>query len=492
MARQSKTERSGSKAPRLEHPRTGRADISHRAIRGTVLLALRQGATSLITFAGVISLSTLLSPGNFALYGYATTLMLIAASVGDLGLGANLIRTQPTARHLSGSFALQLVFWVPVCLILAIAGGAFGAYGFTIETTTLLAAALLLLSLQALPSALLERSMAFGTLAALETTQRIVFVLGAVTLAAIAPSQSSIPIAAVAAATVGYPLALAASRWQWMPRFASGDPLFRGFSSDWWQSRIANQLAFAAYPFLGGLLFTSEQVGYIVWALAITSVPALLAPTVARAVYPAMAHSDEVHKTIVFSRLFRGVLLLGLPLVAILLSCAEPLVDNLFGSKWNSAIPLLRLEAITTLIGLAMTTAIPLLFLTLHSRMVKWMMIAATAATWLLAPLLVPLVSFKAISVATIAVNAVVLVLVDRALWRTTAYSLIRDMGPGLAGLVSAVAAGVPLSLLCHTAATTILIATLVGAMQLAVTLRLGGGVDLSVVLLAVKGGRRV
>ena len=44
----------------------------------------------------------------------------------------------------------------------------------------------------------------------------------------------------------------------------------------------------------------------------------------------------------------------GLPLVAALFTTPS-LGASVFGEKWEEAIPLLRLESITTLIGLALT-----------------------------------------------------------------------------------------------------------------------------------------
>jgi O-antigen/teichoic acid export membrane protein len=452
-------------------------------MRGAALLTLRQGLVSTVTLAGVLALSVLLSPSNFALYGYVTTVMLLAAAVGDLGLGANLIRGKPTARHLSGSLALQLIFWIPLCLVGGAAGGAIGAYGFSPTTVALLFTALFLLCMQTIPTALLERRMAFGTVTMIETGQRVIFVGVSVTLAATAPTQWSIPLAAVAAALASLPLNFFFSRWRWPPRFAAGEPLFRGFSSHWWQSRIANQLTYAAYPLLGGVLFTAHQVGLMVWALAVTSVPALLAPMVARAIFPAIARTKGAAQVAVYRDLFRGLLLLGLPLVAALFVCADPLTRYFFGDKWLEAIPLVRLESVTTLFGLALTPIVPLLFLSLSARRVKWMMVATAAAVWGLTPLVATVASFKAVSISQIAVVAVLLVVIDLMLRRERSYSPLADMLPGLAGVAVGVAVGIPLAAMVGGAAATVAVGALVATLQLGVNLLLGGGVDLRPIL---------
>jgi O-antigen/teichoic acid export membrane protein len=447
-------------------------------MRGAALLAIRQGLVSLVTLVGVVALSVLLEPSDFALYGYVTTVILVAAAVGDLGLGASLIKGEPSDEQLRGSLALQLSVWVPFCILGGAAGAALGVYGFSPATAVLLFAALLLLCLQTMPTALLERRMAFGSVATVETAQRVVFVACAIALAAVAPRQWSIPLALLVSALVSLPATVFLARWHWTPRFARGEPLFRGFSSHWWQSRIANQLSYAAYPLLGGILFTAHQVGLMVWALAITSVPALLAPTIARAVFPAIARTDEAHQVPVYRQLFRGLLVLAVPCVAALFSCAEPLTRYFFGDKWLEAVLLLRLESITTFLGLALTPIVPLLFLAIEPRRVKWLMVLGTAAVWALAPIVAIAASFKAISITQIAVAVALLGAIDVILRRRRSYSPIVDMLPGLAGLVVAVAICWPLAETAGNAAVTIAIGLAAAAIQLGVTVLLGGGVD--------------
>ena len=452
--------------------------VGGRAARGAALLVVRQILVSLVTLAGIIALPLLLGPSDFGLYGFATTVILVAAGIGDLGLGASLIRGKPTPRILSGSFALQLIFWVPFCLLAAAAGAVFDLYGFSATTYALLLGGFLLLCLQALPIALLERKLAFGAVTAVEVAQRTVFVGAAILLAVVDPQQWSIPLAVFGAALVGYPLALALSRWRWAPRIARGEPLFRGFSSHWWQSRIANQLSYATYPLIGGLMFTSEELGLVIWALTISSIPALLAPTVARAVFPALSRSDPQEQIHVYRRLFRGLLFAGLPVAAALLAAAAPLTLEIFGEKWRDGIPVLRLECVTTIIGLAVSPVTPLLFVAVAPHRVKWLMVGWTAAVVLLSPLLVPLVDFLAISIAQIATGIVALFLVDRMLRRARSYSPIRDLLPGLAGTAVAVAAGLPLAGEVGGIAGALALAAGVGALQMTVTALLGAGVD--------------
>ena len=449
------------------------------ATRGAAHLVIRQALISLVSLAGVLALTALLDPAQFALYGYAATVALLAPAVGDLGLGAGLIRDRSRSdRHIEGSFGLLFAFWVPVCIAGAAAGSLLGVYGFSTATVLALWAALLLLSLQTLPTALLERSMRFRGIAFVEVMQRLVFMAIAVTLAALNPAEWSVPVALLVAAALSLPAMMVVARWHWWPRIHRGEPLFRGFSSEWWQARVASQISYALYPLLGGLLFTSREVGLMVWALAVTSIPGLLAPMVARVAFPAMSRTEPDGQVAVFRPLFRGLLFVGLPVVAATLACAEPLTAHVLGSKWLDGVSLLRLESVTTTIGLAFTPILPLLFLALPPRRVKWMVVSMTVSIAVLATALAPLASFRAISIAAIATGTVILCLTEVQLRRARGYSMLRDMLPGLAGLLVAVSLGLVLAGWPGTAAETIGLAAGVALVQIAVTALLGGGVD--------------
>ena len=453
--------------------------VVNLATRGAAHLLIRQAVISLVSLAGVLALTGLLAPAQFALYGYAATVALLAPAIGDLGLGAGLIRNETLSdRHVEGSCGLLFAVWLPLCTAGAVAGSVLGVYGFSTATVVALWAALLLLSLQTLPTALLERSMRFRGIAFVEVLQRLVFMALAVTLAAVDPSQGSVPVALRAAAAVSLPAMMIAARWHWAPRIHRGEPLFRGFSSEWWQARVASQLGYALYPLLGGILFTVHEVGLMVWALAVTSIPGLLAPMVARVAFPAMSRSAPERQVDVFRPLFRGLLFVGLPIVAVTIACAEPLTAHILGRKWLDGVPLLRLESVTTTIGLAFTPILPLLFLALPPRRVKWMLVSQTLAIALLATALSSLASFRSISIAGIATGVVILGLTEIQLRRARGYSMVRDMVPGLTGLVVAAGAGLALAGWPGGAAETVALMGGVALLQIALTALLGGGVD--------------
>src|SRR5438874_1451085 len=99
-------------------------------MRSWAILIARQGVVSALTAGGALALALLLSPSDFALYGYAGTAMLIAAAVGDLGLGAAYVKGDLPKDRLGAALALQLVVWISLALIAGVVAIALHAYGF--------------------------------------------------------------------------------------------------------------------------------------------------------------------------------------------------------------------------------------------------------------------------------------------------------------------------------------------------------------------------
>src|SRR5262245_33121021 len=98
-------------------PAVPAANVHTQILSNWRTLALRQGVISAVTVAGAFVLARMLGPTDFAVYGYVGTAMLIATAVGDLGLGAGLIKHGVSAERLRGSFGLQLEVWLPVTLL---------------------------------------------------------------------------------------------------------------------------------------------------------------------------------------------------------------------------------------------------------------------------------------------------------------------------------------------------------------------------------------
>jgi O-antigen/teichoic acid export membrane protein len=424
---------------------TEQASRARNALAGWRILAFRQVVLVALSGCGFLALAALLEPADLALFGYAATALGIAAAVGDLGLGGGLVARGAHPARIESSFGLQAAVVFPLTGAAVVLAAATGAYGLSAAEAALVGAAFALGALQTLPTAVLERRLRFAAIAVIEVTQRAVFVGVAVALAFVYGHGWGIAAGAALAGVVGYAAALAAARWRWRPRLSGALRSIRGFAADWWQGRVAGQLNYAVYPLLGGLLFTRDEVGLLVWALGVTAIPALLAPLAARVLLPTLAGTPPNEQVDVFARMLRVSLLVALPGAA-LLAVLPDRVAAAFGDDWSRAVPVLRLESMTTVLGVALTACVPLLYLSLEPRRAKRILVAWAASTWALTLALAPLLSFLAPSVAQIVTACVATLVVHRELARTRGYRLLGDLARPFAAFGAAVAVGFALA----------------------------------------------
>jgi O-antigen/teichoic acid export membrane protein len=424
---------------------TPEASRANAVFAGWRILGLRQVMLVALSGGGFVLLAAMLEPADVALFGYAVTATGIAAAVGDLGLGAGLVANADEPERVEASFGLQAAFVVPLTLAAVLIAAVTGAYGLSAAEAALVGSAFVLGALQTLPTALLERRLRFVAVAVIEVAQRAVFVGLAVALAHVYGSGLGIVVGAALAGVVGYSAALTASRWTWRPRLAGAGRSLRGFAVDWWQGRVAAQLNYAVYPLLGGLLFTREEVGLLVWALGVSAIPALLVPPVARVLLPTLARARAREQVDLYARMLRLSLLVALPGAAVLAVLPDR-VAGAFGEDWSRAVPLLRLESMTTALGVAMTACVPLLYLSIEPRRAKRIFVLWATSTWALTLALAAPLSFLAPSVAQIVTLCAATVVVDRELARTRNYRLVADLVRPFAAFAIAVAVGLALA----------------------------------------------
>lgn len=418
------------------------ATHGQRALGGWLVLVLRQAAITLITFGGIVTLGRLLGPADFALYGYTTIGVTVALAVGDLGLAARIIREGPEQELLRRAFGAQLI----AAAAIAVLGAAIIALapwsGGQRLAAALLLVAILLAALQTLPTAVLEARLAFRTVSLVEVAQRALFTVAAVALAVAGAELEAVPAAAALAGVLAYAGIVRGARWSLRPRFGRQRGLLRGFASDWWQGRLATQLAYAAYPVLGGLLFSGREAGYIVLGLTITSFSVLLAPLVARSTFPAMSGAGAGERWEVFREVFGAFVVLSLPLLAVTAVSTDALVRLLFGDAWQGAVGIVRLTCVATLFGIALTPSLPLLYMLLDSGFVRRVLVGWAVAQWLLTPVAALALGPLAPAAVGAAAGAVALFLLDRRLRREAGLSVSAELARPLAVTAAAMAAG--------------------------------------------------
>lgn len=335
-----------------------------------------------MTIGGIVVLARLLTPAEYLTYGFVNVAMLTGAASGDLGLGARLIRFGADDDVLGRSLGMQLAVWGGFAVIGA--AGVFLVLGRADERAAGIGVllTLALFALTTLPIARLEAANAFGRVGTVEVAQRVIFVALAIGFAAEDASLWAVPVAGAIAGTVGYGLALVLARWRARPRLHASRELLGGFATDWFLSRIANQLNYASILVISSVALNSTDAGYVSWALNVASVPTLLAPLAARALFPNIANADPDQRLQTYRRLLRALLAIALPITVALAVCATSLASTVFGATWVHGVDQLRLACVTAVLGAFLSPILPLIFVELESSWIRNIMVSWTALSW--------------------------------------------------------------------------------------------------------------
>jgi len=321
--------------------------LTGRASRGVAFLLVRYGVVQLVGLGANIALSRLLSPASFGIYAITLAILVLLSWISDFGLGAALLQR----REAMTDRALGTVFLVQQAALVALVVAAFAgaeplaaAYGLGPAGAWFVRAMAiggLLSSLKTVPNVVLERKLLYGRLSAVEVIEVLLFQLTAVILAAAGAGTWSFMVAILVSKAVGLAVTLWLARWR--PRFALDRPALAGLLAfalpfqGIWLSNLARDYMI---PLLGGLLVGTTEVGYLNWALALTSVPAQMAQVVGRVAFPSFARMQADPRQLgrAIEQSTRALFLVAVPAELVLIALAPWLIQYVFSPKWAPAL----------------------------------------------------------------------------------------------------------------------------------------------------------
>ena len=270
--------------------------IAGRALRGGLVLGVRQVLVHGANLLGLVVLARLLSPAEFGAVTIALFLQNVLASVGALGLGTSLVRqsTEPTlleqrtvlATQQLAAGTLALGCWIAAPWLVRL-------YALPANDLALfraVALSLVLLPLQTVPVVLLERRLRFARLAVIEVAQALAYNATAMLLVWRGAGTTAVAAALLLRALLAALLANLASPWRigWacdLPRLRAlarfGVPL----QAASWISLLKDGLT----PILLGLTAGAAAVGFVDWAQKVATYPTLALMILQRVYVPAFA-----------------------------------------------------------------------------------------------------------------------------------------------------------------------------------------------------------
>lgn len=315
-------------------------------------IASRYGAQ----FAVTVVLARLLTPEDFGLIAMLIVFTSLGATLVDAGFGTALIQR----KHVTGDdeatvFVFAFLSGVVVGTVIWLAAP-FIAHLYhqprLVQLTHLVAWVLPLGGLGAVPDALLTKQLKFRKRATAEILASTASGVIAVVLAWRGFGVWSIAWQVVVAATLRMALLWLFSAWRPMGRFTM--PAFRklfGFGGYMLSARLLDTLSNRAQLLLLGWLFNASTLGYYTLAQNAQQAPAdLMGAVLNRVGLPVFSEisnqPDKLRNALRFT--LRTSLFLFLPGMAGLALLAKPIIQMVYGARWESAAPILALLALAS------------------------------------------------------------------------------------------------------------------------------------------------
>jgi O-antigen/teichoic acid export membrane protein len=320
----------------------------------------------LLSLVSSVLLARLLTPADFGLMAMATVIISFVDLFSNLGTAAAIIQQRTLSRELISSlFWLNVAFGVAVTTVLFLLAPVLaGLYREPrlVEVMQCLALTLCVGGLRSVHQALLQRELAFDTLAKVEIVAGLVSLVGGVVLALLGFGVWSLVVQSVIWNVLMTALVWLFSRWrpqlvfQWglIKTVARYSLNLTGFS-------VFNYFARNADKFIIGRYLGVQPLGNYDLAYRLLLYPInAISSVVGRVVFPAYAkiQDDNAQLRRTFLKIASAIALVSFPVMFGLMVVCDQFVLTFFGAKWAPMIkviavlaPLGALQSIGTTVG---------------------------------------------------------------------------------------------------------------------------------------------
>jgi O-antigen/teichoic acid export membrane protein len=327
-------------AERFEAAQPAEPALGTVAARGVGVLVGRTLGLQLLTAGVTVLLARILTPADYGLFAIALAVQMVGQRTAELGLPAALVRREedPSPELQSAVAGVMLIFAAAFSgLLMLVAFAIAPAAGGGSETMRVIALATLAMpfyAARAMPMVLMERRLAFGRVAIVETADTLAF-NGFALLAALAGLGAfSLSGAVPAGALAGVAAAWAIQPFSRRPRIAL-DPVrpLIGFGvriSVLQGVYLLRELGFVGIvAAVGG----APVAGFYAMAKRLFSFPIALTSAVARVSFPALSREPELRPKRTAQIVAYTAIAAGLPL-ALVAGAAQPLIAVVLGEEW--------------------------------------------------------------------------------------------------------------------------------------------------------------
>jgi O-antigen/teichoic acid export membrane protein len=332
-------------------------DLKGRSVSGGVITLSAQAAKFVLTLASTAVLARLLSPSAFGMVAMITTVTGFLSVLKDAGLSmATVQREKISHAQVSNLFWLNAAISAVLgLLVVALAPLISWLYRTPqlVGLTMALSVTFLLDGLTIQHVAILSRQMRFKDLARIEVGSMLFGQCVGIGMAAYGCRAWSLVGAAVATSLSGLGLTWGLSRWR--PQMATARTGTRSLVSFGASLTAANCLSYftrSVDNLLIGRFYGAESVGLYSRATILLRRPLdqLMGP-VTSVVLPMLSRlqGDPERYRRVFLQIYESIALIGLPITALVLALARPIVLVLLGPKWELAAGIVAAFSVATL-----------------------------------------------------------------------------------------------------------------------------------------------
>ena len=323
-------------------------NLRGRAVGGSIVTALSQGARFAIQLGGTIVLARLLDPSIFGLIAMAMPIIGLAFIFSEAGLSAATIQAKTISRH-----QISTLFWCNVAAggvltaLLLLASPLFGMFYGTAEVVPVaaaLSASVLISALGVQHQAMLRRELRLGSIAIQHIAGQL---LG--TLIGIASAVAGAGVWALVIMQLVNTSTQVLLAWHQSP-FVPGRPSWDddtkplvGFGTKlassnilYYSARHADNVMIGAYWGSSALGLYSKAYGLLLFPLqqflrplSLVAIPAL-----------SRLQDDHVRYTRAYGQMLRLVMLAAVPAGLFLILLPDAIVSVVLGPGWEGAIPI--------------------------------------------------------------------------------------------------------------------------------------------------------
>lgn len=419
------------------------AEVRRRAASGAAVLGARGALVYTLAVGANLVLAGLLDPRDFGVVALGTVLVVAGVHVGEVGIGAPLIRREaaPEREELQAVNGLQLTL---TGLIVVACAGAAPAFGRDGAIVALMVASLPITVLRAPSVIVLERQLSYRAIATTDVVEALAYYVWAVVAVVLGFGVWGLASAVVARAIAGTatmtaigPLGLLRPRWSWRHL----RPML-SFGAKYQGAMVVTLVRLQGLNVLVAAVAGVATLG--VWNLAwrVLQVPIVLLTAVMRVAYPAMSRlvgaGADARATVE-----RGLMTLAVVMgaVGVALVAFAPALPALIGDDWGDVPAVLLWSAVALVVSAPVTVTLSgYLFAADNPGAVAVAALASTIAWFAVTASLLPEVGAPAVGIGWVAGGVVDGVLLGRATARRGGAAVVRSLAAPTAVALAATA----------------------------------------------------